>query len=192
MNASRNLSHPDFKRRALFVALGGMMTAMNTSHAANIGQVLEDSQRKRLTEIALPAKDATREAKVRASFERLRLASKPQLPVELLVTSGPVIAETLLGRIVVANEALADLDEGERLFVLAHELGHVMNDLRWAARPQRWRMRMSWRPTPLQPRRSRVWVLVPNRRWRSSSARACSTTPPRTPAPANVWHNSGC
>lgn len=128
MNASRNLSHPDFKRRALFVALGGMMAAMSPSHAADIGQVLGDSQRKRLTEIAVPVKDAAREARVRASFERLCLACKPQVPVELLVTSGPVIAETLLGRIVVANEALADVAEGERLFVLAHELGHVMND----------------------------------------------------------------
>ncbi len=131
MNAPRNLgnlSHPDTKRRALFVALGGMMSGMTTSHAADIGQVLADSQRKRLTEIALPPKDAARAAGVRASFERLCLACKPKMPVELLVTSGPVIAETLLGRIVVANEALADVGEGERLFVLAHELGHVMHD----------------------------------------------------------------
>jgi Zn-dependent protease with chaperone function len=38
------------------------------------------------------------------------------------------LAETLHGRIVVANESLADLPEGARLFVLAHELGHVASD----------------------------------------------------------------
>jgi predicted Zn-dependent protease len=36
-----------------------------------------------------------------------------------------VIAETLHGHIIVANESLADLPEGERLFLLAHEIGHV-------------------------------------------------------------------
>ena len=40
--------------------------------------------------------------------------------------TGPVIAETIHGHIVLANETLADLSEGERFFVLAHELGHVM------------------------------------------------------------------
>jgi Zn-dependent protease with chaperone function len=47
--------------------------------------------------------------------------------VDLHVITGATIAETLHGHIVVANEKLADLTEGERLFVLAHELGHVVN-----------------------------------------------------------------
>jgi Zn-dependent protease with chaperone function len=45
--------------------------------------------------------------------------------VELRVVSGSTVAETLDGRVIVANEALADAPEGVRLFVLAHELGHV-------------------------------------------------------------------
>ncbi|MBC7733632.1 MAG: M48 family metalloprotease [Bacteriovorax sp.] len=53
---------------------------------------------------------------------RLRIAR----PIELRVIRREVIAQTLHGDIVVANEALADLPEGERLFVLAHELGHVV------------------------------------------------------------------
>jgi hypothetical protein len=45
--------------------------------------------------------------------------------VELRVVTGSTVAETLDGRVIVANETLADLPEGVRLFVLAHELGHV-------------------------------------------------------------------
>ena len=38
---------------------------------------------------------------------------------------GAALAETLQGRVVVVDDSLADLPEAERLFVLAHELGHV-------------------------------------------------------------------
>jgi Zn-dependent peptidase ImmA (M78 family) len=38
-------------------------------------------------------------------------------------------AETLHGHII-ANESLADLPEGERIFILAHEIGHVVSDHR--------------------------------------------------------------
>jgi Zn-dependent protease with chaperone function len=37
-----------------------------------------------------------------------------------------VIAETLAGHVVVVHAGLADANEGERLFVMAHELGHVI------------------------------------------------------------------
>jgi Zn-dependent protease with chaperone function len=46
-------------------------------------------------------------------------------PIDFHVVAGAVMAETLHGHIVVANESLADLPEAERLFVLAHEIGHV-------------------------------------------------------------------
>jgi predicted Zn-dependent protease len=91
----------------------------------NITEVLERSQRTRLE--SLPGADAgsERAQRVRDSFERLVRASGLREPVELRVISGPTVAEALLGRVVVANESLADLTEGERVFILAHELGHV-------------------------------------------------------------------
>lgn len=46
-------------------------------------------------------------------------------PVSLRVVRGEAMAETLQGRVLVVDESLAALPEGERLFVLAHELGHV-------------------------------------------------------------------
>ncbi len=93
-----------------------------------ITEVLERSQRKRLDEMAQPATDAARAATVKASFDRLLSAMAVRAKLELRVVSGPLIAETLLGRIVVANQSLADLTEGERVFVLAHEIGHVVQD----------------------------------------------------------------
>lgn len=91
----------------------------------NITEVLERSQRTRLE--SLPSADAgsERAQRVRASFERLVRASGLREPVELRVIRGETVAEALLGRVVVANESLADLTEGERVFILAHELGHV-------------------------------------------------------------------
>jgi len=98
--------------------------------APDIIGVLHMSQQKQLD--AMTPADATsaRALKVRESFEKLlRGLDGPALSkVELRVVRGDVVGETLQGRIVVANVALADLPEGERIFILAHELGHVMLD----------------------------------------------------------------
>jgi Zn-dependent protease with chaperone function len=95
--------------------------------AESIGDVLERSQRKRLDELSQPATDSSRASKVRASFERLIAELDVRAAIELRVVAGPVIAETLLGRVIVVNQALADTSEGERLFVLAHEIGHAVH-----------------------------------------------------------------
>lgn len=91
----------------------------------DIGEVLERSQRVRLE--SLPAADAESERTlvVRRSFDKVVRAAALRDPVELRVISGSTVAETLQGCVVVANESLADLSEGERVFILAHELGHV-------------------------------------------------------------------
>lgn len=96
---------------------------------SGISEVLDRSQRLRLAALreAEPAPEAVEV--IRASFVAVmaawpRAAQAPQ--VSLLVTRAPVIAESLLGRIIVASEALAGLPEAQRRFVLAHELGHVI------------------------------------------------------------------
>ena len=91
----------------------------------DIVDVLERSQRMRLEAFALADAQNERAQRVRTSFERLVRYSGLHEPVELRVIRGETVAEALLGRIVVANESLADLTEGERVFILAHELGHV-------------------------------------------------------------------
>ncbi|HWH83488.1 MAG TPA: M48 family metalloprotease [Burkholderiaceae bacterium] len=87
--------------------------------------VLARSQQLRLEQIAPADATSARAGVVRASFDALVQALHPVHPVELRVIRGEIVAETMQGRVVLANEKLADLGEGERLFILAHELGHV-------------------------------------------------------------------
>jgi Peptidase family M48 len=92
----------------------------------DIIDVLRRSQDTRLAAMALADPEGPRAGVVRGSFETLRHALPDGMAgIELRVIQGPVAAETLHGMIVVANESLADLTEGARLFILAHELGHV-------------------------------------------------------------------
>jgi Zn-dependent protease with chaperone function len=109
--------------RWLFVIFLAMVSAAVCSEG--IGEVLERSQQMRLD--SHPAVDAAAPAavKIRESFEAVRRGAGPLPPVELRVVSGAPLAETLQGRIIVVDESLAAAGEGERMFVLAHELGHV-------------------------------------------------------------------
>jgi hypothetical protein len=107
-----------FQLTLLGLALAG------PARGEDIVDVLRRSQQLRLD--AMPAApEGARAETVRRSFEQLRQALPSDLPVDLRVIRGDTLAETLHGHIVVANESLADLPEGARLFVLAHELGHV-------------------------------------------------------------------
>ena len=104
-----------------------ILLMLNTAPAwcEDINDVLARSQQVRLD--ALPAADAqsARAQRVRDSFDKVVRAAALREPVELRVIRGETVAETLHGHVVVANESLADLTEGERVFILAHELGHV-------------------------------------------------------------------
>lgn len=91
----------------------------------DIVDVLRRSQEARLQAQRPASADSERAATVRQSFDRLLQSLQPRPVVELRVTSGPVVAETLHGHIVVASERLAEMPESVRLFILAHELGHV-------------------------------------------------------------------
>jgi Zn-dependent protease with chaperone function len=110
--------------RWLRLAVWVATCAASAVQANDIIDVLHESAQRRLDAMPL-APDGPRMQAVRDSFERVRRAVAPELMVELRVVSGSTVAETLDGRVVVANEALADAPEGVRLFVLAHELGHV-------------------------------------------------------------------
>jgi predicted Zn-dependent protease len=62
---------------------------------------------------------------VRASFDTLVRTLGMTQGAELRVIEGNTVADAMQGRIVMANASLAGLGEGERLFILAHELGHI-------------------------------------------------------------------
>jgi Zn-dependent protease with chaperone function len=108
----------------LLVSVLGMCA--RTAHADGIVEVLYRSQQARLESLP-PAPDATaRTAVVRQSFQQLIDTLGIERPVGLQIISGLTVAETVHGDVVVANEFLAGLPEGERLFILAHEIGHVV------------------------------------------------------------------
>lgn len=116
-------------RRAGLLAAGLAWVLTLASPAARAAEdiidVLRRSQTQRL-EALQPADAASpRASVVQASFDRLVQALPAELPVALQVVQGGVVAETVHGHIVVASEALAQMPEPMRLFILAHEIGHV-------------------------------------------------------------------
>lgn len=111
----------------ILVALAcGPAGADETTGVPEIVTVLARSQQRQLDAMTLADPTSPRTQKLRASFDTLVRSMRTLPPVELRVITGATVAETLHGHIVVANENLADLPDGERLFVLAHELGHVL------------------------------------------------------------------
>lgn len=113
----------------------------------NILGVLARSQLARLDRTQAVDPTGPRARVVRNSFETLARLLGLRYTVELRVIEGEIVAETLQGRIVLANESLADLSEGERLFILAHELGHV--ELRHWEQTQR--LYQKWVPGVVTP-----------------------------------------
>ena len=95
-----------------------------SAHSEDIVDVLRRSQQQRLDAVHAAA-ESSRSETVRLSFERVRQAYALDQSVELRVTQDGPLAETLQGHTIIANESLADMPEGERLFILAHEFGHV-------------------------------------------------------------------
>lgn len=104
-----------------------VLTCVGPARGQDIVDVLRHSQQTRLDAMR-PAPAGPKADKVRKTFEALHQRIAPDAVVDLHVITGGTIAETLHGHIIVANESLADLPEGGRAFVLAHELGHVVND----------------------------------------------------------------
>lgn len=104
----------------------GLAGALLPASAEEIESVLARSQAQRLALLSAAPAAPDRAATIQRSFDQVLLSLMPAQAVQLRVIQGPVLAETLQGRVVVANEHLADLPEAERCFVLAHEIGHAL------------------------------------------------------------------
>ncbi|MFN6996714.1 MAG: M48 family metalloprotease [Aquincola tertiaricarbonis] len=136
--------HPFFPAAGLLAVCVGMCLVAAPAAAgegmpavdagAPITQVLERSQALRLAALTPVATGDARLQLLQQGFQQV-LAHAPEargLPVTLQVVTGPVLAETFHGRVLVVHADLAARPEGERLFVLAHELGHAVH-ADWAA-----------------------------------------------------------
>jgi hypothetical protein len=109
-----------------WLVLAAFFLCAGASAAEGIVDVLLRSQQWRLdqTPLAPPGSDATR--LLQSGFAELIEFTGIDAPVELRVVEGETVAETLLGRVVLVNASLAERPRAEQLFILAHELGHVV------------------------------------------------------------------
>jgi Zn-dependent protease with chaperone function len=110
--------------RWLFVLL--LVLSGSPVWCEDIAEVLARSQQRQLDAMTEVDPAAPASQTVRKTFETLISRAGQLPPVELRVVGGAVLAETLRGRVIVVNQSLARLAEGERTFILAHELGHVV------------------------------------------------------------------
>jgi Zn-dependent protease with chaperone function len=133
--------------RRWFVTLALLLAGPAALGEEGILGVLARSQLARLDHTTAADPASARARTVRASFETVARVLGLMHPVELRVIDGDTVAETLQGRVVLANESLAGLSEGERVFVLAHELGHV--ELRHWEQTQR--LYQKWVPGAVTP-----------------------------------------
>lgn len=128
--ASRHVLRRAASVLACFATLG---MAAPAPAGETILQVLERSQSLRLASLT-PVDADPRARLLQQNFERVLRAADGAAgrPITLQVVTGPVVAETFHGRVVVVNAELAGRPEGERFFVMAHEIGHAVH-ADWAA-----------------------------------------------------------
>ena len=117
--------HPGRKLPVVISLVLALGSGVRAAGATDIVEVLVNSNELRQKARADAEADSPRAAVLRASWARLEgLGLVTKMPA-LRVVKGHLDAEAVMGRTVVASEGLAELPEGERLLVLAHELGHV-------------------------------------------------------------------
>jgi Zn-dependent protease with chaperone function len=109
-----------------FVAALVVLLVSAPAWCQDIVAVLERSQSVRLAAMSTVPSEDPRSEVVRTSFNQLATRFGSDKDMEVRVISGPVLAECLLGHTIVANESLAEMPEAVRLFLLAHEIGHVV------------------------------------------------------------------
>lgn len=100
------------------------------SPGSTIADVLQHSQAQRLAQRGAADSHSAASARLQASFNRLVGSMPGVVPgfagADLVLVGGDLFAEAVFGRAAVAvSEAVGDLPEGERLLLLAHELGHL-------------------------------------------------------------------
>ena len=117
-----------------------------------ITEVLQRSQAQRLAQRGAANSLSAASARLHTSFNRLLGLMPGVLPgfagAELQLVGGDLFAEAVFGRAAVAvSEAVGDLPEGERLLLLAHELGHLGLG-HWAALNSLYRQHIPGAVTP--------------------------------------------
>jgi len=109
-------------KRLLLVTCGAAFCL--AAAATEIGEGIRTGQRV-LLEKTQDSDNAEAVQIITASFEHLLAVRGAGQPVTLRVTRDSVSGEAMLGAVVMVDESIAALPEDERLFQIAHELGHI-------------------------------------------------------------------
>lgn len=129
------------------LALQAAPGAAQEAARAPIVEVLHRSEALRLQALAPADPDSPRAAVLCSSFDKLMAALPQPGPARLLVVRSGALAQTMHGDLVVVRESMADMDERVRLFILAHEIGHVALQ-HWE---QKARLYERWIPGEVRP-----------------------------------------
>jgi Peptidase family M48 len=113
------------RKNALLGVLLIALCAGSPAWCEDIAQVLQRSQQARLDTLPEVAPETPGAAALRDSFERLQHSLPAAGQAQLRVVATGALTETLRGNVVVMNIALSEPPEICRLFLIAHELGHV-------------------------------------------------------------------
>lgn len=102
-----------------------MLACALAARAEDIAQVLQRSHETRLSGFAPADPQSPRAQRLKAMFDRVAEPMRLEPAPRLQVVTGNVVAETMLGHVVVVNEMLGELPEPQLMFLIAHELAHV-------------------------------------------------------------------
>ena len=119
--------------RALLMALS-TLTALPAWCGEDILAVLQRSQQMQLDALTRTQveRDSADAQILQGSFDKV-MTTLNVAPgdVQLIVVRSPLLAVCLMGKVIAVNAAVAQMPEGERLFILAHEIGHTVRG-HWA------------------------------------------------------------
>ena len=124
------------KARALLGAL--LLLTASAVRCEDIAQVLERSQQMQLDLLSEVEPPSPAAAALQDDFQRLRPLTAAGANMQLRVVSAGAVAQTLHGRVVVMNVGLGALPQACRMFLLAHEIGHIALE-HWAQRVELYR-----------------------------------------------------
>lgn len=109
--------------RTVMVFFLAFVALMGPAHAES----LEENYEALLADVRAGATKKEAKAKLlQAEFEEVLVASGTEERVELVVSDSGIVAQAFPGRVVAVTSDLADESRERRLFVLGHELGHVL------------------------------------------------------------------
>jgi hypothetical protein len=99
-----------------------------SASASSSDSFISDFSEVRDSLIVVPATMDVRSKVLHDDFNELVRVMGVPSSIRLIVTSSSLVAQAFPGSVLAVNADVADVPKAQRMFVLAHELGHIMKD----------------------------------------------------------------